>query len=209
MRKLFTNEKLCLTTLTASFVYITVYGFFAEDPFSPDGTASIIGLEHPVLFFFWGLLTAVSVFLNFKYMFDRYGYKNKLCHFMVDAAPILIMLTVCVKSHSGDDWPINKIIHWAAALLFALFVISATFIFFVSHARRSGRFAVSAAIFGVISVAALSWLVVVDKNGIIESVPYWAAYILMFLANFTDFYIIKTAPDGEKIDERKGETTNV
>lgn len=202
MKKFYTNEKLCMTMLTAAFVYITVYGFFAENPMSPDGTASIIGLEHPVLFFFWGALSAVSSFLNLKFMYNRYGYKNRFCHFMADVAPVAIMVTVCVKSYAGEEWPINKIIHWVAALLFALFVILSVFIFFASHIRENARFAVSAVIFGLIAIAALTWLAAVAKNGIIESVPYWAAYILMFLANFTDFYVKKNTASVIKEKEK-------
>ena len=64
----------CLIGLVAGCAYITWYCFL-KNPF--EYTASMIGLEYPLQFKLWGLLSSVTIFTNVLYMYRINGYHSR------------------------------------------------------------------------------------------------------------------------------------
>ncbi len=184
----------CLANLIFGCAFITWYGFF-KDPF--EFTASMIGLEFPWHFKMWGLFASLSIFTNTLYMYRLNDYHSKagvICGSIGSAA---IFVTINVPS-AGEDLILTSLrcmSHWTGALVFAFMCAAGIVIFLISMAKtKNKRYIALLTVFGAILAAMLILLVTVGKNGVIESLPMWAAYVLLFAVNFTGiFKVNKTA----------------
>ena len=105
-----------------------------------------------------------------------------------------MFVTINVPS-AGEELILNSLrcmSHWTGALVFAFGCAVPVIIFLVHMAKtRDKRFIVSTVVFSAILLTMLILLATVGKNGIIESLPMWAVYILMFLINFTKLFELK------------------
>lgn len=84
--------------------------------------------------------------------------------------------------------------HWTGALVFA-FCCAAPIVMFLLHMAKmkNKKFVALTVVFCAVLVAMLVLLATVGKDGIIESLPMWATYLLLFLVNFTSLFDIKNA----------------
>jgi hypothetical protein len=178
----------CLSSLALGFAYVTWYCFL-KDPF--EYTASMIGLDYPLHFKLWGIISSVSIFLNVLYMYRINGYHSRsgvICGSLGSAA---IFVTINVPS-AGEKLILNSLrcmSHWAGALLFAFLLAFSIVVFLAGKARQGNRRYIALLVsFLFILITMLVLLVAVGKNGIIEGLPTWAAYLLLFLVNFTDVF---------------------
>lgn len=178
-----------LVTLIAGFVFITIYCFL-KDP--RQYTASMIGLEYPWAFKVWGILSTTSVFVNTLYMFRKFSYINRFGLFTGLIGCMALFVTINVPS-AGEDLILNSLrcmSHWTGALLFA-FGCAFPVLFFLLHmAFKSDnrRFVFVAVFFSVIFVLSVTLLITVGKNGLIEGIPVWSVYLILFLVNFTPLF---------------------
>ncbi len=179
---------ICFAGLVGGCAYITWFGFL-KDPFVY--TASMIGLYYPIEFKLWGLIASSTVFANVLYMYRINGYHSKagvICGSIGSAA---IFVTINVPS-AGEDLILNSLrcmSHWTGALMFAFLLSASILVFLVNKARqRNTRYIVLLTVFTLILAVMLVLLVVVGKNGVIEGLPSWAAYLLLFLVNFTGIF---------------------
>ena len=191
----------CLAGLIIGCAYITWYGFL-KDPFAY--TASMIGLDYPIEFKLWGLFASLTVFTNVLYMYRMNGYHSRagvICGSLGSAA---IFVTINVPS-AGEDLILNSLrcmSHWTGALLFAFLLSASILVFLINRARqRNVRYIVLLAVFALILATMLVLLVVVGKNGVIEGLPSWSAYLLLFLVNFTGIFKEKPKAVPLKPDE--------
>ena len=197
--KLFLGEKqpgqglrlFCLINLIFGCVFVTWYGFF-KNPF--EYTASMIGLEYPWHFKMWGLFATISVFTNVLYAYRMNGFYGKAGVTCASLGCAAIYVTINVPS-AGEDLILNSLrcmSHWTGALLFAFLMAASVVIFLVHQAKQKDlRYIVTTAVFGAILVLMLVLLATIGKDGVIEGLPMWAAYLVLFLINFTGLFRAK------------------
>ena len=82
--------------------------------------------------------------------------------------------------------------HWTGALLFAFCCAAPMVLLLINKARElKGRFMVGLIVFCAILLTMLVLLLTVGKSAIIENIPMQAAYVLLFLLNFTNIFPVK------------------
>ena len=87
----------------------------------------------------------------------------------------------------------NKLII-SVALLFAFCCAAPMVLLLINKARElKGRFMVGLIVFCAILLTMLVLLLTVGKSAIIENIPMQAAYVLLFLLNFTNIFPVKKA----------------
>ena len=96
--------------------------------------------------------------------------------------------------------------HWIGALLFAFCCAIPMVLLLINKARElKGPFLVGLIVFCAILLTMLVLLITVGKSAIIENIPMQAAYVLLFLLNFTN--VFTPAKKAKPIAEK--ETVNV
>lgn len=194
----------CLASLILGFVFITWYGIFDVDK-RVDGqfipatfmdkvkyiTASMIGLEYPWHFKMWGIFASESVFVNTLYVFRKNNYYSPLCILLGSLGSAAIFMTINLPS-MGEGLYFNSarcLGHWGGALLFAFLCAAPLVIFLFKKTReKDKKYTATFIIFCVILAAMLVLLVTVGKSAMIENLPMWAAYVVLFLINFTGVF---------------------
>lgn len=178
-----------LVLLVVSFIYFTVYGFL-ENPFLPSGTASEIGLKYPLAFKFWGVTSGSALACNLCYMYLHNEFKNnkvKIIGYVCMALGVVCIMT-CVHVPSTRVFGLQMIVHWGTALSFALFFAIALILFLVFPKEKNKKYFITTIVFGALLLCIVIALIIWGKNGFIESLPMWAAYVIIFLVNFTPLY---------------------
>lgn len=192
------TKAFCMINLIFGCLFITWYGFF-KNPF--DFTASMIGLDFPWHFKMWGIFASISVFTNVLYMYRRNGYYSRAGIICGSIGCGAIYVTINVPS-AGEELILTSLrcmSHWTGALVFAFMCAASVVIFLISMAKKKNKkYIVLLVLFSLVLAAMLVLLVVVGKDGVIESLPMWAAYLLLFLVNFTNLFSDKQAAAAEK-----------
>ena len=181
-----------MVLLIGSFIYFTVYGFLSN-PFLPSGTASEIGLKYPTAFKFWGFTTSLALTVNLVYSYTRKPLSKKaasIAGYVCMGLGVACLMT-CVHIPSTREPGLQMYAHWSTALLFAVFFAAAIVLHLIFPPKPNKKYKIAlicfCALLGVIVIALLA----AGKNGFIESLPMWAAYIIVFLDNFTPALTVK------------------
>lgn len=189
----------CLVGIIFGCVYVTWYGFFGDQPFIEKVktiTASMIGLDFPWHFRGWGVFASMTIFTNTMFAYRRYNYNSKLSVILGSIGSAAIFVTINCPS-MGEEMHLDSprcMAHWAGALIFAFCCAAPMVILLFSKARKEkGAFLVAFIIFCAILATMLVLLITVGKSAIIENIPMQAAYILLFLLNFTNIFEKKAA----------------
>lgn len=189
----------CLVGIIFGCVYVTWYGFFGDQPFIEKVkiiTASMIGLDFPWHFRGWGVFASMTIFTNTMFAYRRYNYNSKLGVILGSIGSAAIFVTINCPS-MGEEMHLDSprcMAHWAGALIFAFCCAAPMVILLFSKARKEkGAFLVAFIIFCAILATMLVLLITVGKSAIIENIPMQAAYILLFLLNFTNIFEKKAA----------------
>lgn len=189
----------CLVGIIFGCVYVTWYGFFGDQPFIEKVktiTASMIGLDFPWHFRGWGVFASMTIFTNTMFAYRRYNYNSKLGVILGSIGSAAIFVTINCPS-MGEEMHLDSprcMAHWAGALIFAFCCAAPMVILLFSKARKEkGAFLAAFIIFCAILATMLVLLITVGKSAIIENIPMQAAYILLFLLNFTNIFEKKAA----------------
>lgn len=189
----------CLVGIIFGCVYVTWYGFFGDQPFIEKVktiTASMIGLDFPWHFRGWGVFASMTIFTNTMFAYRRYNYNSKLGVILGSIGSAAIFVTINCTS-MGEEMHLDSprcMAHWAGALIFAFCCAAPMVILLFSKARKEkGAFLAAFIIFCAILATMLVLLITVGKSAIIENIPMQAAYILLFLLNFTNIFEKKAA----------------
>jgi len=177
------NKWFCLAWLIFGCAYMTWFGFL-ENPM--QYTASMIGLDYPVGFIFWGVFQSISLVLNVLYLYRRYGYSSRFGYVCLIIAAICIGITVNVPS--TEIFGLQLVMHWSTALLFAIFNAIAMGLCLVNKAKHSKKFMATFVLFIAMLLSMIVLLIIFGKSGIIEKIPMWGAYLILLLTNFTGLY---------------------
>lgn len=190
----------CLVGIIFGCFYVTWYGFFGDQPFIEKVktiTASMIGLDFPWHFRGWGVFASMTIFTNTMFAYRRYNYSSKLGVILGSIGSAAIFVTINCPS-MGEEMHLDSprcMAHWAGALIFAFCCAAPMVILLFSKARKEkGAFLAAFIIFCAILATMLVLLITVGKSAIIENIPMQAAYILLFLLNFTNIFEKKAAP---------------
>lgn len=200
-----TLKWICLVGAVFGCVYVIWYGMF--DTVNADGnpasfmdkvkyiTASMIGLSCPWHFRGWGVFASATVFMNTMYTYRKYNYNSRLGVIMGSIGSAAIYMTInCPSMGDKDkDFSVPRCsVHWAGALLFAVCCAAPLVIFLFNKARKEkGRYLFGLIVFGAILALMAVLLVAVGKSAIIENIPMVAAYVLLIMLNFTNFFPVK------------------
>ena len=189
----------CLVGIIFGCVYVTWYGFFGDQPFIEKVktiTASMIGLDFPWHFRGWGVFASMTIFTNTMFAYRRYNYNSKLGVILGSIGSAAIFVTINCPS-MGEEMHLDSprcMAHWTGALIFAFCCAAPMVILLFSKARKEkGAFLAAFIIFCAILATMLVLLITVGKSAIIENIPMQAAYILLFLLNFTNIFEKKAA----------------
>ena len=189
----------CLFGVIFGCVYVTWYGFFGDQPFIEKVkfiTASMIGLDFPWHFRGWGVFASMTIFTNTMFAYRRYNYNSKLGVILGSIGSAAIFVTINCPS-MGEEMHLDSprcMAHWAGALIFAFCCAAPMVILLFGKARKEkGAFLAAFIIFCAILATMLVLLITVGKSAIIENIPMQAAYILLFLLNFTNVFEKKAA----------------
>lgn len=185
------DKAFALVSLIFGCVFITWYGFF-KNPF--EFTASMIGLEYPWHFKMWGIFAPISIYVNTIYMYRKFGYNSKAGIISGSVGCAAMFVTINVPS-AGEELVLTSLrcmSHWTGALVFAFCCAAPIVIFLLRMARaKNKKFIALTVIFCAVLAAMLVLLATVGKDGVIESLPMWATYLLLFLVNFTSLFDVK------------------
>ena len=181
-----------MVLLIGSFIYFTVYGFLSN-PFLPSGTASEIGLKYPTAFKFWGFTTSLALTVNLVYTYTRKPLSKKaasIAGYVCMGLGVACLMT-CVHIPSTREPGLQMYAHWSTALLFAVFFAAAIVLHLIFPPKPNKKYKIALICFCALLGAIIIALLAAGKNGFIESLPMWAAYIIVFLDNFTPALNVK------------------
>lgn len=181
-----------MVLLIGSFIYFTVYGFLSN-PFLPSGTASEIGLKYPTAFKFWGFTTSLALTVNLVYTYTRKPLSKKaasVAGYVCMGLGVACLMT-CVHIPSTREPGLQMYAHWSTALLFAVFFAAAIVLHLIFPPKPNKKYKIALICFCALLGAIIIALLAAGKNGFIESLPMWAAYIIVFLDNFTPALTVK------------------
>ncbi len=199
----------CLIMLIFGCLYINWYGFF-DVTIVKDGvvtqatfhdkltfiTASMTGLEYPWHFRGWAVFASASIFMNTMYTYRKFDYNNKVGVILGSLGSLGIFITVNCPSYGVEkDFTVMRCLgHWLGAVVFAAFCsMPLVFFLFSKAVKEKGKFLGALIAFGLVLVALAVLTVAGFKSAVIENIPMTAAYILLFILNFTGFFVKKEA----------------
>ena len=184
----------CIINIIFDFIFITWYGVFNVREVFGEGvsiTASMIGLEFPWHFRMWGIFTSLAAFTNTLYMYNKYNFNSRLGVILGSIGSAAIYVTINCPS-AGEDIHLDSarcMAHWSGALIFAALCAAPLLLFLLKKTiEKNKKFTAAFIFFGVVLLAMLALLIFVGKSGTIENIPVWAAFIILFLANFTNLF---------------------
>lgn len=195
--KIVDNRIFCMFWLFIGVGFITWFGALKVPLEDGSGyypmfvrTASVIAMYYAKLYYLWMIFMIIALFLNIKYMYRHNDYEGKLGKALMYAGFVCIIVTKIVP-HAESGIP--KLIHWTAALSFGVFCAASVILFLGNKAKTNKRFKITLILFIAVLAIMLILLVLFKENGAIETLPIWAAYLILFLVNFTKIYKEKPA----------------
>ncbi len=185
----------CMILLIAAFIFDTVYAFLGDYTViqkAKNVTASMLGLDYPWSFRLWGVLTSLAVYANIALTFRRFDYAGKVPLLLGSVGSAAIYMTINLPSLGlFHDFSVPRCLyHWVGALLFAfLCATPLAVVLCVKMRQKLPHFKAAFIFFMAIVVVMTSMLVLIGKSALIENLPVWAAFILMYILNFTDYFL--------------------
>ena len=163
---------LCIISAAYSFWYASLGGFSGN-----DGALSKIGLEHPVLFAIWGILTFAALSANIITGYMKTKYKFYI--FLLTIAFIGMMFTLIFDF----DYKImsDYYLHCGGSLTFSAVMGVTVFMLFLLPKRY-----VLTVITGIILFGDLMLLIVFKETAIIELAPIFSGYVMLCIHNFAE-----------------------
>ena len=178
------NRVFCLAWLVVGMCFLIGYTFILNPV---EHTISMIGLEHPWLFRLWGLVAAIMMLLNIRFMMRRYAFHSRFCNIGLVVGCVSIALSVNIPT--TDDWGWQLVAHWGTAIIFGLSTIVPIGLLLMKAAfiQKIRRALVALLLLGPTSLAMLIWLFI-DKGAIAQQVIMLFSAVVLVLLNYTDVF---------------------
>ena len=172
-------KKFWISLFSVFYCIFTILYMRFADPWTNAGAISTIGLDHPVLFALWGVVTYGVLYLLLYTIYDRQK-RRRVCHVLLIPAGAGMALTVCCpfdyKRHTL--W----LLHCIGSLAFSVLSGVAIFLCFLFLFKK-GRFWQCATVFWAALMISDSILLLIYKeNGLIEAVPVLIGMVLLNIA---------------------------
>ncbi len=170
--KLLLNSFFSVCTIAYTLYYMSL-----NDLTSNDGALSKTGLEHPILFFIWGILTYSALYINIFILARKFDRVTDL-HIILAVASMAGMIFTLVFKF---DYSLRAqyFLHCAGSLIFSVCTGASVFITYLYGFKRSVLNAVLTVIIAFILCADFILLLIFKQNALIEAVPVIFALIAM------------------------------
>ena len=160
---------MCIISTAYSVFYAGIGGFKGN-----DGALSKIGLEHPVLFAIWGILTCIALFFC---IFIAYtDTKFKFHYPMLLIAFVGMILTICCDF--DYDLKLQYWLHCIGSMTFS--IVSGLTVFMLFLLKKDYIFTV---ITGGILITDLVLLIIFKETAFIELMPIFAGFVMLCIHN--------------------------
>ena len=158
------------TAISLCAAVYTIFYMSLNDLTSNEGALSKTGLSHPVLFFIWGTLVYIALYINIFSLAKTFGRITSFHIIFAVSALIGMGLTLFFKF----DYSLKTqyFLHCAGSLIFSVCTGVAGF-------KKNVFNAVLTMIIGVILLTDLILLIIFKQNALIETVPVLFALIAM------------------------------
>lgn len=163
---------LCVISAVYSIWYADLGGFTGN-----DGALSKIGLEHPVLFAIWGILTTTALVVNITAGFIKTKYKFFIVLLIIAAIGMAMTLLFDFDYDTKPDY----YLHCVGSLTFSAVMGVTVFLLFLLKKSY-----ILATLSGIILFGDLMLLIIFKETAIIELAPIFAGYIMLSVHNIKD-----------------------
>lgn len=167
--KNFICPALSIIAAVYSVCYASLGGFKGN-----SSAMSKIGLEHPILFAVWGVLTFIALAVNIIIGYRKTKYKFYIALLILS----LIGMALTILCDFDYDKYGEYILHCAGSLTFSAVMGITVFLLFLLS-----RSYVLAAVSGVLLVADFILLIIYKETAFIELMPIFSGYILLYIHN--------------------------
>lgn len=179
-------KKIILVSLSASALIYTLWYMHFGSLTDNSGALSTTGLNHPIAFTVWGVLTFAALYSNILYAYREIPQRHKFQYILCGASAIGMALTLAC------DFDFSKqteyIFHCAGSLTFSVLTGICVFALFLLNYKRSKPFVIFTYIIGAILIVDLIALIIFKQNALIETVPVIFAFVTLPIVNFTDLF---------------------
>ncbi len=159
----------CVIAGVYSLYYASLGGYFGN-----KGALSKIGLEHPLLFAVWGILTIIA--LDYNIILGFWKTKYKFQYILLSISIIGMIMTICFDFDYAKHS--QYILHCIGSMTFS--IVTGVTVFLLFLLKKDYTFT---AISGIILIADLILLIIFKETAIIELMPIFAGYIMMIIHN--------------------------
>ena len=195
MKEKILSKPLCIGLLLIAFVYGLALPFFwGNNPASELGTLSLLCEDRKGWFWAWGLLITGSIVLNSQYMFNKFGFKSKLCNALGVLSIVGVALVALTLGHSIEDWNPKRIAHWVATGVFIVCLVSSIALYFIIHRKKHRSFNLLTVCVFLILGTFIFIFAFVGKSALMEMIPIALMQIFLFAVNFTPWIKAENAP---------------
>lgn len=160
---------LCVISTIYSIFYASFGGFLGN-----ESALSKIGLDHPVLFAIWGLITLFTLCVNIVIAFMETKYKFYIILLVIAAVGMILTISFDFDYDKKPDY----YIHCIGSLAFSAIMGITVFLLFLLKKSY-----VLASVTAVILFADLMLLIIYKETAFIELAPIFAGYIMLSIHN--------------------------
>lgn len=160
---------LCVILPAISTVYSLWYAGFGG--YTGNKSAmSKIGLEHPLLFAVWGLLTLASLGINLIIGFSKTKYKFYTVLLAVSAVGMILTILFDFDYSKHTEY----MLHCIGSMTFSIVIGITVFLLFLLTKKY-----ILAIVTGVLLITDLILLIIYKETAFIELMPIFAGYIML------------------------------
>lgn len=173
------KEAISLLLCIISTTYTIWYMHFAP-PYKNAGALSKIGLEHPIYFAIWGVLTYFALALALGIAYKKYtGTKAYIPLLVVSGVGMILTLT----NDFDFDKKVQYYLHCTGSLMFSAVTGITVFLLFLICFKKGVMFKAFTVASGMILIGDLVCLLIFKETGLIEALPIFAGYIMLTAVN--------------------------
>ncbi len=179
-------KKALLISISVFAAVFTIWYMHFGSLTENSGALSVTGLEHPVYFTVWGVLTFCGIFGNLLFSYKRLLPKNHFQYVFFSLSAIGMILTLsCDFDYLSYT---QYVLHCIGSLLFSVSTGICVFLLFFLNFKRNRIFMAFTYIIGFILITDLVLLLIFKETALIEAVPVLFALIILPILNFTELF---------------------
>ncbi|MDE6111543.1 MAG: hypothetical protein K2F65_06480 [Eubacterium sp.] len=179
-------KKYLFITVSILAVIFTIWYMHFGSLTENSGALSVTGLDHPVYFTIWGVLTFTGIYANLLLAYKKLLPKVHFQYIFFGLSAIGMLLTLsCDFDYSIY---IQYVLHCFGSLLFSVSTATCVFLLFFLNAKRNKVFTYFTWIIGTILIADLILLLIFKESALIEAVPVLFALIVLPILNFSTLF---------------------